>query len=194
MTKAVEKGALRGDQAGAAMAIIHPMRHLQRLREAQVVIEAIPEDAVMKRALFAQLGQVCEPSTLLASNTSSISIASLGMASGRPDRVLGLHFMNPVPVMRLVEVVRAIGTSEQAMRLALELIRRAGKRRSSAKIFPASSSIACSSHDQRSHLRAGRRRGDGRGNRSRHGGRHAPSRRSPGLGGPHRFGYGTRHL
>ncbi|HNK13408.1 MAG TPA: 3-hydroxyacyl-CoA dehydrogenase NAD-binding domain-containing protein, partial [Nitrospira sp.] len=104
--------------------------------EAQVVIEAIPEDAVMKRALFAQLGQVCEPSTLLASNTSSISIASLGMASGRPDRVLGLHFMNPVPVMRLVEVVRAIGTSEQAMRLALELIRRAGKTPVVCKDFP----------------------------------------------------------
>ena len=136
VTKAVEKGALRGDQAGAAMAIIHPIRHLQRLREAQVVIEAIPEDAVMKRALFAQLGQVCEPSTLLASNTSSISIASLGMASGRPDRVVGLHFMNPVPVMRLVEVVRAIGTSEQTMHLALDLVRRAGKTPVVCKDFP----------------------------------------------------------
>ena len=127
VTKAVEKGALRGDQAGSAMAIIHPMKHMQRLREAQVVIEAIPEDPVMKRALFAQLGQVCEPSTLLASNTSSISIASLGMASGRPDRVVGIHFMNPVPVMRLVEVVRAIETSEHTVQLALELVRRAGK-------------------------------------------------------------------
>lgn len=127
INKAVEKGALRSDQAKPAMAIIHPSRHMERLREAQVVIEAIPEDLVMKRALFAQLGRVCTPSALLASNTSSISIASLGMASGRPDRVVGIHFMNPVPVMRLVEVVRGGDTSEQSVQLALDLVRRMGK-------------------------------------------------------------------
>lgn len=125
--KAVEKGALRDDQARSAMAIIHPSSHVERLREAQVVIEAIPEDPVMKRALFAQLGQACAPSALLASNTSSISIASLGMASGRPDRVVGIHFMNPVPVMRLVEVVRGVETSEQSVQLALDLVHRMGK-------------------------------------------------------------------
>lgn len=134
--KAVEKGALRGDQAGSAMAIIHPLRQVERLREAQVVIEAIPEDPVMKRALFAQLGQVCAPSALLASNTSSISIASLGMASGRPDRVVGIHFMNPVPVMRLVEVVRGVETSEHTVQLALDLVRRMGKTAVVCKDFP----------------------------------------------------------
>src|SRR5688572_23890751 len=95
--KAVEKGALRGDRAGTIMALIHPMRQIEHLRDAQVVIEAIPEDPVMKRGLFAQLGQACAPSALLASNTSSVSIASLGTASGRADRVVGIHFMNPVP-------------------------------------------------------------------------------------------------
>jgi len=136
VTKAVEKGALL---AAVMHAEINPRSFFDRkncLREAQVVIEAIPEDPVMKRALFAQLGQICEPSTLLASNTSSISIASLGMVSGRPDRVVGIHFMNPVPVMRLVEVVRAIGTSEQTMRLALELVQRAGKTAVVCKDFP----------------------------------------------------------
>jgi 3-hydroxybutyryl-CoA dehydrogenase len=125
--KAVEKGALRGDQAGSAMARIQPLKQIKHVREAQLVIETIPENADMKRALFSQLGHLCEPSTLLASNTSSISITSLGTASGRPDRVVGIHFMNPVPVMRLVEVVRAAETSDDTLQLALALVRRAGK-------------------------------------------------------------------
>ncbi len=109
---------------------------MEQLRDAQVVIEAIPEDPVMKRGLFAQLGQVCEPSTLLASNTSSISIASLGTASGRADRVVGMHFMNPVPVMRLVEIVRGIETSEHAVQMALGLVHRLGKTPVVCKDFP----------------------------------------------------------
>lgn len=125
--KAVEKGALRGDQAETVMELIHPVRQVDQLREAQVVIEAIPEDPLMKRGLFAQLGQVCEPSALLASNTSSVSITSLGIASGRADRVVGMHFMNPVPVMKLVEVVRGVETSEHAVQLALGLVHRLGK-------------------------------------------------------------------
>ena len=125
--KAVERGALRADQAGAVMALIHPMDQPRHLCETHLVIEAIPEDPEMKRNLFAQLGQLCNPSTILASNTSSISIASLGTASGRPDRVVGIHFMNPVPLMRLVEVVRGIETSEHTMGVALGLVRRLGK-------------------------------------------------------------------
>jgi 3-hydroxybutyryl-CoA dehydrogenase len=125
--KAIEKGMLRRDQSGAVMDFIQPTSRIEQLHDAQMVIEAIPEDPVMKRELFAQLGKVCEPSTALASNTSSISIATLGMASGRADRVVGIHFMNPVPLMRLVEVVRAVETSERTMQLALALVRRLGK-------------------------------------------------------------------
>lgn len=125
--KAVEKGALRGDQAGSAMARIQPLKQIKHVREAQMVIEAVPEDPDMKQALFAQLGHLCEPSTLLASNTSSISIANLGTASGRPDRVVGIHFMNPVPVMRLVEIVRTAETSDDTLQVALALVRRTGK-------------------------------------------------------------------
>lgn len=136
VSKAVEKGVLRADQAGAVMALIRPMRSLEQLVEAQVVIEAIPEDRVMKQEFFAQLGRVCEPATILASNTSSISIASLGMASGRADRVVGIHFMNPVPVMRLVEVVRGVETSERTVALAIELVRRLGKTPVVCKDFP----------------------------------------------------------
>lgn len=125
--KAVETGTLRGDQAGSAMARIQPLRQVKHVREAQMVIEAIPEDSDMKRALFTQLGQICPPRTVLASNTSSISITRLGMASGHPDRVVGIHFMNPVPIMRLVEVVRAAETSDDTLKLALALVRRTGK-------------------------------------------------------------------
>ncbi len=125
--KAIEKGMLRREQSGAVMELIQPTSRMEQLRDAQMVIEAIPEDPVMKRDLFAQLGKTCEPSALLASNTSSISIATLGMASGRADRVVGIHFMNPVPLMKLVEVVRAIETSERTMQVALALVHRLGK-------------------------------------------------------------------
>jgi 3-hydroxybutyryl-CoA dehydrogenase len=125
--KAVEKGMLGREQSGAVMDLIQPTGRIERLHDVQMVIEAVPEDPVVKRELFAQLGKVCQPSTLLASNTSSISIATLGMASGRGDRVVGIHFMNPVPLMRLVEVVRAVETSERTMQLALGLVRRLGK-------------------------------------------------------------------
>ena len=97
--KAVEKGTVRRDQSGAVMERIQPMTRLEPLRDAQLVIEAIQEDPAMKRELFSRLGMICGPKTVLASNTSSISIASLGKASRRPDRVVGVHFMNPVPVM-----------------------------------------------------------------------------------------------
>jgi 3-hydroxybutyryl-CoA dehydrogenase len=97
------------------------------LREVQLVIEAIPEDLALKQELFVELNRVCGPQTVLASNTSSISITKLGAASGRPDRVVGVHFMNPAPVMRLVEVVRGLETSERTLSLALELATRLGK-------------------------------------------------------------------
>lgn len=127
VARAVEKGALRADQAGAVMALIHPIVQLEGLRETQLVIEAVPEDPSLKEELFAQMGHLCPPDTILASNTSSISITKLGAAAGRPDRVVGIHFMNPVPVMKLVEVVRGMETSEETMALALDLVTRMGK-------------------------------------------------------------------
>jgi 3-hydroxybutyryl-CoA dehydrogenase len=125
--RAVERGSLSSHQAGQVLALIHPMVQIDRLVEAQLVIEAIPEDLALKEDLFAQLNRVCQPRTILASNTSSISITKLGAASGRPDRVVGMHFMNPAPVMQLVEVVRGLETSERTMNLALDLVRKLGK-------------------------------------------------------------------
>jgi len=127
LERAVERGSLTDHQAGAVLALIRPMVQLDRLREVQLVIEAIPEDLALKQELFAELNRVCGPRTVLASNTSSISITKLGAASGRSDRVVGLHFMNPAPVMRLVEVVRGLETSERTLNLVLELATRLGK-------------------------------------------------------------------
>ncbi|MGH7205653.1 MAG: 3-hydroxyacyl-CoA dehydrogenase family protein [Nitrospiraceae bacterium] len=127
VNRAVEKRALRADQAGAVMASIHPMVELEGLRGAQLVLEAIPEDPAMKQELFSQLGRLCHRQTVLASNTSSISIAKLGAASGRPDRVVGIHFMNPVPAMKLVEIVQGMETSNNTLTLVLDLAKRMGK-------------------------------------------------------------------
>ncbi len=127
LERAVERGSLTDHQAEAVLALIRPMVQLDRLRDVQLVIEAIPEELALKQELFTELNRVCEPQTVLASNTSSISITKLGTASSRPDRVVGLHFMNPAPVMRLVEVVRGLETSERTMSLAMELAKRLGK-------------------------------------------------------------------
>ncbi|OQW32923.1 MAG: 3-hydroxybutyryl-CoA dehydrogenase [Nitrospira sp. SG-bin1] len=136
LERAVERGSLTDRQAGQVLALIHPLVQLDHLRDAQLVIEAIPEDLPLKRALFAELNRICVSQAVLASNTSSISITKLGAASGRPDRVVGLHFMNPVPVMRLVEIVRGLETSERTVRLVLDLATRLGKTPVVAKDVP----------------------------------------------------------
>jgi 3-hydroxybutyryl-CoA dehydrogenase len=136
LQRAVERGSLTDHQAGEVLALIRPLGQLDRLRDVQMVIEAVPEDLSVKQELFAQLNRICAPQVVLASNTSSISITKLGAASGRPDRIVGLHFMNPAPVMRLVEVVRGLETSERTTQLALDLAKRLGKTPVVAKDVP----------------------------------------------------------
>ena len=136
LQRAVERGSLTDDQAGEVLALVRPLGQLDRLRDAQLVIEAVSEDLAVKQELFAQLNRICVPQAVLASNTSSISITKLGAASGRSDRVVGLHFMNPAPVMRLVEVVRGLETSERTTQLALDLAKRLGKTPVVAKDAP----------------------------------------------------------
>ncbi|HEU4684696.1 MAG TPA: 3-hydroxyacyl-CoA dehydrogenase NAD-binding domain-containing protein [Nitrospira sp.] len=136
LERAVERGTLDQQQARTVLALIHPMVQRERLQKAQLVIEAVPEDITLKQALFGELNRICEPQTILATNTSSISITKLGLASNRPDRVVGLHFMNPAPVMRLVEVIRGRETSEQTLELAVAFARRLGKLPVIAKDVP----------------------------------------------------------
>jgi 3-hydroxybutyryl-CoA dehydrogenase len=106
---------------------LKPSTNLTDLSNVQVVIEAAPEQAPLKEDLFRQLGKLCKAETILASNTSSISITKLGAAAGRPTKVVGIHFMNPVPVMKLVEIVRGMETSEETLALAQALATRLEK-------------------------------------------------------------------
>ena len=127
LDRAIERGNVTQSQAGEIMARIQPTVQMDRLREAQLIIEAIPEDLALKQVLVGELSRVSDQHTILASNTSSISITKLAAASDRPDRVVGIHFMNPAPVMRLVEIVKGLETSEHTLHVATEFVRRVGK-------------------------------------------------------------------
>jgi 3-hydroxybutyryl-CoA dehydrogenase len=104
--------------------------------DCDVVIEAAPEREELKLGIFKSLGEVCKDDAILASNTSSISITKLATASGRPDRVIGMHFMNPVPVMKLVEIVRGLPTSQATYDTTVELAKRFGKTTIGARDIP----------------------------------------------------------
>jgi len=106
------------------------------LADCDVVIEAAPEREELKLALLKSLGEVCKAEAILASNTSSISITKLASASGRPDRVIGMHFMNPVPVMKLVEIVRGLQTSQATYDTVVALAQRFGKTTIGARDIP----------------------------------------------------------
>jgi 3-hydroxybutyryl-CoA dehydrogenase len=123
----VEKGRLDGGARDAAWGRIAGSVSLEELRDADLVIEAITENVALKKETFGKLDRICPPSALLASNTSSCTITELAAATGRPARVLGLHFFNPAPVMKLVEVVRTILTSDETVEIAWEFVQALGK-------------------------------------------------------------------
>lgn len=127
MTRAVEKGKKSQPEADAIVARIRGTVELSELSEVDVVIEAVVENMALKKELYAQLDSVCKPDTILASNTSGLSITEMASATGRPEKVVGMHFFNPVPVMRLVEVIRGAATDEQTYALVMELSRKLGK-------------------------------------------------------------------
>ena len=110
--KQVAKGRMEEGDAKAALQRLRLLDALEGTRDADLVIECVIEDAAAKGALFQQLGAICAERTIFASNTSSIGITELARATGRPDRFIGMHFFNPVPVMKLVEVIRGLGTSD----------------------------------------------------------------------------------
>lgn len=97
------------------------------VKDAELVVEAASENAEIKLQIFKQLDEICSPGTILASNTSSISITYIAAATKRPDKVIGMHFMNPVPVMKLVEVIRGYSTSAQVTQTVMELSEKLGK-------------------------------------------------------------------
>jgi 3-hydroxybutyryl-CoA dehydrogenase len=125
--KFVEKGRLSAPDRDAALARLTTGTNVDSLADMDYVVEAVYEDLEVKRSLFARLDQITRPDVVLASNTSSISITLLGSATNRADKVLGMHFMNPVPMMTLVELIRGQATSADAMMTATELCIRLGK-------------------------------------------------------------------
>ena len=127
LDKLVTKGTLTAEAAAAARGRLSTSTDLDALAEADYVVEAIVEDADAKRRLFSTLDKMLGPEVILASNTSSISVTTLGAATARPDRVLGMHFMNPVPLMPLVELIRGHATSSDALATATALCERLGK-------------------------------------------------------------------
>jgi 3-hydroxybutyryl-CoA dehydrogenase len=124
---AVARGRLDADEEGTILDRIHGDRDLDHLSAVDLVIEAATEDPAAKGVIFARLGALTEAGVVLASNTSSIPIATLGDASGRPADVVGMHFFNPVPVMQLVELTPSAATGETAYELARTFAVRLGK-------------------------------------------------------------------
>jgi len=136
LDRLVEKGKLDGAARDQAMARLRPGGRHEDLVECDLVIEAAPEREELKLGIFKSLGTLCKDDAILASNTSSISITKLASASGRPDRVIGMHFMNPVPLMKLVEIVRGLPTSEATYQTTVELAQRFGKTTIGARDIP----------------------------------------------------------
>jgi 3-hydroxybutyryl-CoA dehydrogenase len=118
LARVVERGRLAQDEAQALMARIEWSTNLEALSGSDLVVEAIVEDEQIKARTFRELDAVLAPEAIMASNTSSIPIAGLAAATGRPDRVLGLHFFSPVPVMKLVEVVIGLDTAPETVERA----------------------------------------------------------------------------
>ena len=137
LARQVERGASTQAQADAALAAVSPVTTLSDAGKADLVIEAAVEDEAVKKAVFAELVPHLGPDTLLASNTSSISITRLASATDRPDRFIGLHFMKPAPVMKLVEIIRGIATSAATYDAAVAFAESLGKTTTNAEDFPA---------------------------------------------------------
>jgi len=136
LAKFVEKGKLAAADRDAALGRLTTTSSLEELAAADYVVEAIVENVDAKRALFGRLDAITRPGVILSSNTSSISITVLGAATTRPDRVLGMHFMNPVPLMTLVELIRGQATSSESMQVAVDLCAALGKNGVEAADYP----------------------------------------------------------
>jgi len=121
LSKSVEKGKMDAAQKDAIRGRIKGTVDLNDLADADLVIEAIVENLGIKKQLFTKLDEICKPDTVLASNTSTIPITDLASATKRPGQFIGMHFMNPVPIMKLVEVIRGLRTSDETTKLIFEL-------------------------------------------------------------------------
>ncbi len=127
LDRSVEKGRISAEDKEAVLSRIKGSTDMNDLKDMDFIVEAIIEDAGLKRKVFKELDELCGKETIFASNTSSISITELAASTSRPDKFIGMHFFNPVPVMKLVEVIRGIATSDETAQAVIELSKKLGK-------------------------------------------------------------------
>ena len=137
LSRQVSRGHLEQVEATDALARIQTVAGLPELAHAELVVEAATEDEDIKREILSDLGEVLNSDALICTNTSSISITRLASVSGRPEKFMGMHFMNPVPVMELVELIRGIATDEETFNKVREVVLKAGKVPTNSEDFPA---------------------------------------------------------
>ena len=128
LNREVKKGTLREEDKPLVIARIKPVTEAAALADADFVVEAVPEHLELKVRVLKEVAGALRPGVILATNTSSISVTQLGAASGRPERCIGMHFMNPVPVMALVEVIRGLATSDETFETTMALCEKLGKK------------------------------------------------------------------
>ncbi|RLD13442.1 3-hydroxybutyryl-CoA dehydrogenase [candidate division KSB1 bacterium] len=121
LNRQLKKGTITEAQVKETLARISPTTDMQAAAGAELVVEAVIENDELKKNIFKQLDAICPPETILASNTSSISITELAAVTSRPDKVIGMHFMNPVPVMELVEIIRGLATSDETYQTVYDM-------------------------------------------------------------------------
>jgi 3-hydroxybutyryl-CoA dehydrogenase len=132
----IKKGKWSEEEAAQSLDRIKGTTTLEDGRTADLVIEAVPEKLEIKQAVFRELDRIARPDAILASNTSSLSIAAIGSVTRRPEKVVGMHFFSPVPVMDLLEIVRSMRTSEETMQQVLAVGKQLGKKTIVAKDYP----------------------------------------------------------
>lgn len=136
LSKNVEKGKMTVSERDGTLGRLRPSVSLQDMGTADFVVEAASENESIKFGVFRELDAICGPETILATNTSSIPIGRIAAQTGRQDRIIGMHFMNPVPVMKLVEVIRGIATSDETFRTTWDLSVKFGKTPALANDYP----------------------------------------------------------
>jgi 3-hydroxybutyryl-CoA dehydrogenase len=127
LAKSVEKGKMDAQQRDAVLARISGTVDMADLKDVDLIIEAVIEDLDLKRSVFKELDGLCRPEVILATNTSSMSITEIAASTKRPEKVCGMHFFNPAPIMRLVEIIRGYATSDETIKTATEFAQKLGK-------------------------------------------------------------------
>ena len=132
--KGVERGKVTPEQKASVLGRIIGTTDMGQLAKCDFIVEAVIEDLELKKQVFSELDQICPPQTILATNTSSMSITLIAAATKRQDRVVGMHFFNPVPLMKLVEIIRGFGTSDQTVAVTSALAQKMGKETVEVKV------------------------------------------------------------